>query len=64
VAIAVAGYVAAGQVKMTQQVSDKAGAMPFRGSFDFRGGDLADDPLRQAAVLALTRGVIFTLPEP
>jgi hypothetical protein len=32
-------------------MSDKAGTMPFRGSFDFRRGDLAD-PLRQAAVLA------------
>jgi hypothetical protein len=57
VALAVAGYVAAGQVKMTALVNEKAQTIPFRGSFDFRGGDVADDPLRQAAVLAVVLGL-------
>lgn len=53
VALAVAGYVAAGLVKMTATVGDKAQTMPFRGAFDFRGGDVTDDPLRRAGILAI-----------
>jgi hypothetical protein len=57
VAIAVAGYVAAGQVKMCQQVAEKAATLPFRASLDFRSGDVGDDPLRHAAVLAIALGL-------
>jgi hypothetical protein len=56
VAIAAAGYVASGAVKMTQEVNDKSQSMPFRGAFDFRGGDMVD-PLRCAAVLAVVMGL-------
>lgn len=53
VALAVAGYVAAGQVKLTAPVAEKAQSAPFRGALDFRSGDTADDPLHRAAVLAI-----------
>jgi hypothetical protein len=53
IALAVAGYVVAGQVKATAFVLDKARSLPFRAALDFRGGDVADDPLRCAAVLAI-----------
>jgi hypothetical protein len=52
-AVAVACYVAAGQVKMTPAADEKARTTPFRGALDFRGGDTTDDPLRRAAVLAI-----------
>jgi hypothetical protein len=52
-ALAVAGYVAAGQVKVTAAADERARTAPFRGAFDFRGGDMTDDPLRRAAVLAI-----------
>jgi hypothetical protein len=52
-ALAAAGYVAAGQVKASALVTDKARTAPFRGALDFRGGDAADDPLRLAAVVAI-----------
>jgi hypothetical protein len=52
-AVAVACYVAAGQVKMTPTADEKARTTPFRGALDFRGGDTTDDPLRRAAVLAI-----------
>jgi hypothetical protein len=57
IALAVAGYVAAGRVKMTAAVNEKAESSPFRGAFDFRSGDMADDPLRHAAVLAIAIGL-------
>jgi hypothetical protein len=53
IALAVAGYVVAGQVKATALVVDKARSLPFRAALDFRSGDVADDPLRCAAVLAI-----------
>ncbi len=57
IALAVAGYVAAGQVKMTAAVNEKAQSSPFRGALDFRSGDVADDPLRHASVLAIVIGL-------
>jgi hypothetical protein len=57
VALAVAGYVAAGQVKMNVVVAEKAATLPFRASLDFRSGDTGDDPLRHAAVLAIALGL-------
>ena len=57
VALAVAGYVSAGQVKMCEAVAEKAKAIPFRASLDFRSGDVGDDPLRWAAVLAIALGL-------
>jgi hypothetical protein len=57
VAIAVAGYVAAGQVKMVETVAEKTKQLPFRASLDFRSGDVGDDPLRHAAVLAIALGL-------
>jgi hypothetical protein len=56
-AIAVAGYVAAGQVKMVETVAEKTKQLPFRASLDFRSGDVGDDPLRHAAVLAIALGL-------
>jgi hypothetical protein len=50
-------YVAAGLVKMTEVVAEKAKAIPFRASLDFRSGDVSDDPLRHAAVLAIALGL-------
>lgn len=57
VALAVAGYVASGMVKMTQAVAEKARQLPFQASLDFRSGDVGDDPLRHAAVLAIALGL-------
>ncbi len=42
---------------MTALVTAKAQTLPFRGSFDFRGGDITNDPLRHAAVLAVVLGL-------
>jgi hypothetical protein len=61
VALAVAGYVAAGLVKMSAAVGAKAQMLPFRGAFDFRGGDVTDDPLLRAAVLAIALGLEDTM---
>jgi hypothetical protein len=57
VALACAGYVSAGLVKMTADVAEKAQQIPFRASLDFRSGDVGDDPLRCAAVLAIALGL-------
>ena len=43
--------------KLTAAVHHKAQTAPFAGAFDFRGGDIATDPLRQAAVLAVVMGL-------
>ncbi len=56
-ALAVASYVACGQVKMCEAVAEKAMMLPFRASLDFRSGDIGDDPLRHAAVLAIALGL-------
>jgi hypothetical protein len=57
VALACAGYVSAGQVKMVAAVAEKAQGLPFKASLDFRSGDVGDDPLRHAAVLAVVLGL-------
>ena len=47
-------HVGAGRVKVTAQVLEKGRTLPFGGALDFRPGvDLADDPLRAAAVWAI-----------
>jgi hypothetical protein len=38
---------------MAGAVAEKAQHQPFRASLDFRSGDMGDDPLRHAAVLAV-----------
>jgi hypothetical protein len=57
VALATTGYVAAGMVKMGEAFAEKAGQIPFRASLDFRSGDVGDDPLRHATVLAIALGL-------
>jgi hypothetical protein len=57
VALACASYVSAGMVKMTADVAEKAQQIPFRASLDFRSGDVGDDALRCAAVLAIALGL-------
>ena len=42
---------------MTAAVDEKAQQIPFRTSLDFRSGDVGDDPLRCAAVLAIVLGL-------
>jgi hypothetical protein len=55
--LACVGYVVANQVKMTEAVAEKAQQLPFRASLDFRSGDVGDDPLRYAALLAIALGL-------
>jgi hypothetical protein len=38
---------------MTALCAEKAGTEPFRGALDLRGGDVADAPLRCAALWAI-----------
>jgi hypothetical protein len=52
-ALAAAGHVTAGDVKITVLVAEKARTEPFRGALDLRGGEGADDPLRCAALAAI-----------
>jgi hypothetical protein len=46
----VAGHVAAGMVKITSRVTEKAKTSPFAGALNLRAGENADDALRQALV--------------
>jgi hypothetical protein len=48
--LSVAGHVAAGVVKITATVSEKAKSSPFAGALNLRAGEDVDDPLRNALV--------------
>jgi hypothetical protein len=56
-ALACAGYVSAGMVKMTEAVAEKGQQILFGASLDFRSCDVGDYPLRHAAVLAIVLGL-------
>jgi hypothetical protein len=49
-----AGHIAGGRVKLCIPAHEKAQTSPFGGALDFRGGDAGDDPLRRAALWAIT----------
>jgi hypothetical protein len=51
-AIAAAGYIGLGQVKLTREAEEKAKCAPFLGAFDLRAGDLGN-PLIVAATVAV-----------
>jgi hypothetical protein len=51
--LAAASHVVAGDVKVTALCAEKAGTEPFRGALDLRGGDVADAPLRCAALWSI-----------
>lgn len=52
-----ATHIAAGRVKVCVPAFEKAKTSPFGGALDFRGGDGGDDPLRRAALWAITLGL-------
>jgi hypothetical protein len=49
-----ASHIAAGRVKLCEPAHNRAQTSPFGGALDFRGGDCGDDPLRRAALWAIT----------
>ena len=49
-----ASHIAAGRVKLCEPAHLRAQTSPFGGALDFRGGDGGDDPLRRAALWAIT----------
>jgi hypothetical protein len=48
--LSVAGTVAAGNVRITSTVTEKANTSPFAGALNLRAGENVDDPLRNALV--------------
>ncbi len=52
-----ASHIAAGRVKLCAPAHEKAQTSPFGGALDFRGGDGGGDPLRRAALWAITLGL-------
>jgi hypothetical protein len=55
-AIAAAGHIAQGKVKLTLGAEEKAKGAPFHGAFDFRAGDVGN-PLIAAATVAVLLGL-------
>ncbi len=49
-ALEVAAHIAAGRVKITAMIEEKARTSPWGGALDFRAGDRADTPLRTVAL--------------
>jgi hypothetical protein len=52
--LSVAGHVAAGNVRITGAVVEKAKTSPFAGALNLRAGENVDDPLRCALVSAIS----------
>ena len=52
--LSAASHIAAGRVKLCLPAHEKAQTSPFGGALDFRSGDNGDDPLRRAALWAVT----------
>lgn len=48
-----AAHIASGNVKICTPAQEKAATSPFGAALDFRASEKADDPLRQAALLAI-----------
>jgi hypothetical protein len=46
-----------GMAQICEAVAEKAQQIPFRASLDFRSGNVGDDPLRHATVLAIALGL-------
>jgi hypothetical protein len=55
-AIAAAGYVAGGMVKLAETVHEKSQIAPFSGAFSFKAGDVGN-PLHAARVVAVLLGL-------
>lgn len=49
-----AGHIAGGRVKTCRPAHEKSRTSTFGGALDFRGGDGGDDPLRRAALWAIS----------
>jgi hypothetical protein len=47
-------HIASGKVKLCKPAEERARTSPFGGALDFRGGDGGDDPLRRAALWAIS----------
>ena len=52
--LSAASHIAGGRVKLCLPAHEKAQTSPFGGALDFRSGDNGDDPLRRAALWAIT----------
>ena len=46
-----------GAIRWCQPAMEKAQSAPFRGALDFRAGENANDPLRQASILSISLGL-------
>jgi hypothetical protein len=58
--LSVAGHVAAGAVKITSKVGEKAKSSPFAGALNLRAGEDVNDPLRCALVSLIALGLDST----
>jgi hypothetical protein len=52
--ISAGAHIAAGRVKICAPAHEKSKTLPFGAAFDFRSGDGGDDPLRLAALWAVS----------
>jgi hypothetical protein len=52
-ALTAAAHIAFGHVKIAVPADERARTSPLAAAFDFRGGDTADDPLRQALLIGI-----------
>jgi murein DD-endopeptidase MepM/ murein hydrolase activator NlpD len=59
--LSAANFTAAGNVKLCEPAFAKMRTSPFGGALSFHAGADADDPLRGAAVLAISLGLDSTL---